>query len=381
MCGVKLDPLVFLGSQAIASASFVSEVTLRRVPLVRAAHFNYYLAVLRDIGVSVWQGLERAGLPATTEQSPNLYLSLPKVMDYVGANGGAGGAMELGFLAAQRATLESLRPEFQRAILDAPSGLALLQTLLRYRKGEDTSGFSAIYPEGASVRVVCDQPGFERDAALICAEWMNLEAVVSIVRSVAGGEWTPEEITFVSALPPHDPAREAFPNTRMLTSQAHTSVLVPRDVLAKPWHTLAEPEAGDQDADMEADHAIGPLDTIREILKPYLRDKPLLLSELAEILGTSKRTLQRQLRSRRVSYSRIVAEARYQVASDLLENTDTKIMEVAIAAGYQNHAHFSRAFRQLAGVSPIEYRTSALGIAESGRNLPATSPRAARSQR
>ena len=331
---------------------------MQRVSLVRAAHFNYYLSVLREIGVPIWNSLHRAGLPTTIEETPDLYLSLPRVMDCVAANGGASGAMELGFLAGQRATLEGLRPEFQRAILNAPSGLALLQTLLRHRKGEDTSGFSAIYSEGASVRVICDQPGFEHYPALVSTEWMNLQAVVSIVRAVAGPTWTPEEMTLVSSIAPHDAAREAFPNTRILSSQAHTSVLVPRVVLASPSNSHETMGGGVDGEAMEAEHAIGQLDTIREIVKPYLRDKPLHLSELAEIVGASERTLQRHLAILGTNYSRLVDEARYQLACDMLANADTKIIEIAFAAGYQNQSHFSRAFRRLAGLSPLEYRIS-----------------------
>ena len=331
---------------------------MKDVSLVRAAHFNYYLAVLREIGVPIWDKLHRAGLPGTTEETPDLYLSLPRVMDCVAANGGA---MELGFLAAQRSTLEGLRPEFQSAIRNAPSGLALLQTLLRYRKGEDTSGFSAIYPAGASVRVVCDQPGFEQNAALACLEWMNLQAVVSIVRSVAGDKWTPSQMTFVSSVAPHDAAREAFPNTQILRSQTHTSVLVPRDVLGRPCPSPMAPDATEQDGPyvpMETDHVAGPLNTIREIVKPYLRDRPLKLSELADILGTSERTLQRHLAAMGASYSQLIDEARYQIACDMLEHADVEIGEIAFAVGYQNPSHFSRAFRRLAGFSPSEYRAS-----------------------
>lgn len=332
---------------------------MRPVPLVRAAHFNNYLAVLRDIGVPIWDSLNRAGLPATIEESPDLYLSLPRVMDFVAAHGGARGAMELGFLAAQRATLDALRPEFQQAILNATSGFALLEAFLRHRKGEDTAAFSAIYPEGASLRVVCDQPGLERSPALACTEWMNLQAVVSLVRSVAGATWTPEEITFIGGLGPHDLARAAFPNTRMLTSQPHSSILVPRNVLARPCVFSSGSEAGVFDEPIEIVHASGPLEAMREIIKPYLRDKPLRIAELAEILGTSERTLQRQLGQMGVSFSRVVDEARYQLACGMLEDTDIKVMEIAFAAGYQNAAHFTRAFRRLAGLSPTEFRSAA----------------------
>ena len=333
---------------------------MRPVPLVRAAHFNGNLAVLREHGAPVWGSLRRAGLPATTEETPDLYLSLPRIMDFIAAHGGERGAMELGFLAGQRATFEGLRPEFQRAILNAPSGLALLQALLLHRKGEDTSAFSAVYPEGGSLRVVCDQPGIEGSDALVCTEWMNLQAVISITRIVAGATWCPEEMTFISRIAPHDAAREAFANTRILTSRTHTSVLVRREVLSRRCDPAMAAQAGGPVGPMEADHAMGSLDTIREIVKPYLRDKPLLLCELAELLGTSERTLQRHLAEQGVSYSRVLDEARYQVACDMLASGDIKIGEIAFAAGYQNPPHFSRAFRRLAGLSPIEYRTFAL---------------------
>ncbi len=277
-------------------------------------------------------------------------------MDFVTANGGASGAMELGFLAGQRATLEALRPEFQRAILNAPSGLALLQAFLFHRKGEDTAAFSAVYPEGGSLRVICDQPGLEYSNALVCTEWMNLQAVVSIVRAVAGATWCPKEMTFVSRMAPHDVAREAFPNTRILTSRAHTSVLVERELLARPCTSGVARDTCDYGELIEDDHTLDAIGTIREIVKPYLRDRPLQVSNLADILGVSERTLQRHLSKQGQSFSRIVDEARYQVASELLKNSGIKIAEIAFMAGYQNPSHFSRAFRRLAGVSPIEYR-------------------------
>jgi AraC-like DNA-binding protein len=47
---------------------------------------------------------------------------------------------------------------------------------------------------------------------------------------------------------------------------------------------------------------------------------------------------------------------RYDVATDLLARTDAKIIGIALDLGYSDHAHFTRAFRKWAGVSPLEYR-------------------------
>lgn len=301
------------------------------------------------------------GCPAPTEESPDLYLSMPRVLECVAANGGAAGAMELGFLAAQRASFGGLRHEFQCAMIAAPSGLARLQSFFRYGKREDTGVRTGFSLEGRSIRVFCESPGFERHPALVVTEWMNLLAIVSILRSLAGATWSPAEITLISRRAPHEAARATFPNTRILCGQGHTSVLVPREVLARPCREAIT--AQDLEPEMDATEllrATDPLYTIRELVKPYLRDKPLLIHDLAALLGTSERSLQRHLAAMGTSYSQLVAEARYQVACDLLERDDVRIMEIAFAAGYQNPSHFSRAFRRFAGISPIEYRLAAM---------------------
>lgn len=332
-------------------------IGLKQIPLLRAAHLNGYLAVLRNEGIPVWNCLQRAGLPGTTEESPDLYVSMSRVLDCVAAAGGAQGAMELGFVAAKRATLGGLRTEFQQALITAPGGLARLQAFFHYGRKEDTGVRTGFVMEGESVRILCETPGFERHPGLAGTEWMNLLAIVSIVRSVAEPAWIPEEITFVSSHPPHDAAGEFFPNTRLLVSQMHTSILVPRTLLARPCHSLPVSPPANVDPDGE-DGTIETLRTIRELVKPYLRDKPLKLGEMAEILGRSERTLQRQLGNLGTSYSSLVSEARYQVACELLEQGEATIMDVAQAAGYQSATHFSRAFRNISGVSPTNFRSA-----------------------
>lgn len=212
------------------------------------------------------------------------------------------------------------------------------------------------------MRVICESPGFEHHPGLVCTEWMNLIAIVEIIRSLTGPSWQPKEITLISRLPAHDAARETFPNTRILPASPRTSILVPRAVLARPSPILSptnDPAAEPgQSADACEAAPLDPLHMLREIVKPYLRDTPLKLSEMAELLGTSERTLQRQLGALGTSYSRLVAEARYQVACDLLAGEDMTITDVAMCLGYQNPTHFSRAFRQLAGLSPTAYRAS-----------------------
>lgn len=325
---------------------------MRSVPLVRAVHLNVYLDVLRDIGAPVDRLLHSVGLPATVEETPDAYLSVPRVLDCVARAGGPDAANELGFLAARRLMLSDLRPEFRNAILTAPTCKERLLTIIRHAPREDGGLVSGFIDEGSDVRIFCDLDDFRASPALAYSDWLQLRGIIHVVRSVAGPSWSPEEITLISNREPSQAAHEAYLNTRILVSQPHTSVLVPRALLGRPC--LSGSRIGSE-AEEEGNY-FSPADVVREIVKPYLRDRPLSLAEVAEMLGTSQRSLQRHLGELGLSYSRLVAEARYEVAREALSQDDCKIIDAAFAAGYAHQSHLTRAFRRMAGITPQMFR-------------------------
>ena len=87
----------------------------------------------------------------------------------------------------------------------------------------------------------------------------------------------------------------------------------------------------------------------------------------ARLLGMSARTLQRQLAAVGVTYESLVARARLATAVALLEQTDTKILDIALHLGYSDHAHFTRAFRRWTGRSPLAFRRERRANAPSAR--------------
>lgn len=96
--------------------------------------------------------------------------------------------------------------------------------------------------------------------------------------------------------------------------------------------------------------------TLRAPICPYLAQGHPHLSLVAEIVGMSERTLQRRLAQSGSTYSEIVQETRFSIASDLLTDSDLNIADIALAAGYENAPHFSRAFKRLMGMTPRDYR-------------------------
>lgn len=333
-----------------------------RLAIVRAAHLHSYLAVMQRIGVPVESRLARSRLPPRIAETPDHYVSIPMAMEWIAQSCRDLEPMHLGLLGAQQSTLASLQPRHQTAVLAAPTGLTRLRALARIAQNESNGLRAAVQQQGAEVRVILDLPCLHRHPFICFAEWLNLQSAVSVVRSVAGASWRPRELTFVSRSIPPDAVSEAFPNTRILVGQPHASLLVARADLAR---ASVDPAVTALEAcewlHAEAEH-IGQTEALtlgsilRQIIQPYLNGGRTDLGFAAEILGMSMRTLQRRLQQNGISYTEILQEARFQFARTLLSDPGAKIIDVAMASGYDNPQHFSRAFRRFTGVTPTIYR-------------------------
>ena len=98
------------------------------------------------------------------------------------------------------------------------------------------------------------------------------------------------------------------------------------------------------------------IQTLKLMLPSYLDERLPVLAEIAEMAGVSARSLQRKLSRAGVTYSGLLDAVRFENARKLLRDTDSKIIEVAFASGYADPAHFTRAFRRVAGITPGQFR-------------------------
>lgn len=340
---------------------------MAEIAIVRAAHLHVYVDELREIGVPVERAIAQSRLPPWALEAPDAYVSFALCLEWLASCSRDLELMEFGFRSARRGSLASLGAPLQHAILDAPTGLARLQTLIRCAALEDNVLSMRMQSEGDSIRVISTFLGFETNPFIGIGEWVDLHAMVSIVRSVAGPRWCPQEMTFVSRQRPTTMVQEAFPDTRILVGRPCTSILVSRNLLAGP----CPPHDGiPVDGEIPRTDAV-PEDltewnfaaAIRRAIRPYLADGYPALTEMAETFRMSERTLQRRIRQCGRTYSEIVREARFDLAREMLLDPGIRIIDVAMAAGYENQQHFARAFRRHAGVSPTIFRRSVAATA------------------
>lgn len=84
---------------------------------------------------------------------------------------------------------------------------------------------------------------------------------------------------------------------------------------------------------------------------------PLSAAALADDMGVGLRTLQRRFMEQLgVSPRQHLRYLRFERARQLLLRRDRRAVDIAIAAGYSDQAHFVREFRRFAGVTPGRWR-------------------------
>jgi AraC-like DNA-binding protein len=98
-----------------------------------------------------------------------------------------------------------------------------------------------------------------------------------------------------------------------------------------------------------------PADAMREI-RERCADQ-LSLSEIASRYGFNPSYFSRLFhRHAGMSLVEFINRARIQKSCHLLKRSDASIIEIALAAGYNNLSHFNRYFRRIMGMSPRQYR-------------------------
>jgi AraC-like DNA-binding protein len=77
---------------------------------------------------------------------------------------------------------------------------------------------------------------------------------------------------------------------------------------------------------------------------------------VALLFGIHERTLRKRLTAEGTNLQQLVSQARFELAKQLLENTQLPISEIAAALHFADAAVFSRAFRSWSKTSPREWR-------------------------
>lgn len=103
---------------------------------------------------------------------------------------------------------------------------------------------------------------------------------------------------------------------------------------------------------------------VKIVLKRRLPSGKPELSDVAEALGVSERTLQRRIADAGSSFRQLLEASRQELGRDMLASGANGTEEIAYLLGYQDTSSFYRAFREWEGVTPSQWREANQGRAK-----------------
>jgi AraC-like DNA-binding protein len=122
-----------------------------------------------------------------------------------------------------------------------------------------------------------------------------------------------------------------------------------------------------------ADGPYSPHDTapfiqdLRRVLRIELLRDTCSAVTVARLFSMHRRTLNRHLRVEGLAFRQVANEVRFEIACELLENTDMALSQVAAVLRYSELSAFTRAFRRWSGQAPSAWRSAHPRIREPRR--------------
>jgi AraC-like DNA-binding protein len=105
-------------------------------------------------------------------------------------------------------------------------------------------------------------------------------------------------------------------------------------------------------------HGCGPLtDDVRRVLRTELLKDSCSAASIARVFSMHRRTLHRHLRTEGLAFRQVANEIRFEIACELMENTDMALGQIAAILKYSELSAFTRAFRRWSGQTPSAWRT------------------------
>jgi AraC-like DNA-binding protein len=188
----------------------------------------------------------------------------------------------------------------------------------------------------------------------------SIAVAVNALRALCGIRWNPAEVLLPRVTPADsEPYRRHF-RAPVRFNQETAGIVMPvsdldhRVVGADPMmHALLKERIEQMKGNAGSEFS----DDIRRLLRTRLTSNRCSANDIAELLAMHRRTLSRRLKGSGMGYRAIANEIRFEIARQLLEDTEVPLGQIAAALGYSEASAFTRAFRRWSGQTPTTWRT------------------------
>lgn len=328
-----------------------------RIPLHRIAVVRSFTRFLEDIGAPVEQGFRRARLPVHALENDDNYVPSDRFWAFLVDMARREHMEDLGFRVGKAFGVNCPDPNIVEILGSTPTLYRGLSAAFAFANSTVTNCTMGLAPSArAGYTCVFHSPSCAAsNPAVEQIGWFGLMWSLGMLREYVGGAWQPTEIGLMTRRTPNRHIRDTFPDSRIRYAMPASYLEIPNSMLSLPPRRASS--ADDEDIPFSfSETPANAVGSLKKLVASYVQEPGFSVKDAAALCDTSARSLQRFLKHCGTTYSDVLDETRFQVASRMLRQPEIRVATIASRLGYADPTNFSRAFRRIAGVSPRQYR-------------------------
>jgi AraC-like DNA-binding protein len=182
----------------------------------------------------------------------------------------------------------------------------------------------------------------------------------NVMVSLCGPYWKPIEVRFEHRRPSELAPFHRFFQAPLRFDMNENALVFASSWLSRPLPAI-EPELAqllrNRLEALELQHRGEFPEQVRSILRTALLADHGSADQIATLLSMHSRTLHRRLAASGTNFRALVDECRYEIARQMLDDTDADVCQIAAMLNYADTSAFARAFRRWSGTTPSDWRT------------------------
>jgi AraC-like DNA-binding protein len=190
----------------------------------------------------------------------------------------------------------------------------------------------------------------------------------NILQALCGPRWLPNEVSFAHAKPKDTRPYRQFFRSPLRFDADHSEIRFNKSWLDHPLPGYDAEALRHLQRELARQIMLDPDDYAEQVRRALRTAIPACRgseSAIAELLSTPARTLRRLLAAQGTTFSDLLEEVRYEIARQLLSDTDMDTAAIADSLDYADASAFTRAFRRWTNTPPATWRAK-IRSAESG---------------
>lgn len=328
------------------------------IPLIRTSNLLPFINFLDTVGTPVNRLLTDLYLQRENVFNPYAVCTEDQMWSFLAKSARLEGIEDLGILVAQQSRIEDLGI-FGQILLQSVTLKDCLENFISFISKHHSHGRERFWLKiNQNQAFFCAKNPYKyKKIGSFQSTGYTVVFMLNLLKAYLGNQWKPNCIYL------QDSSRKiwenctSFVDVNLYYEQDYYAIIFPRDLL---YTVKAQNKLTVEELQLRSWQSFNPPETLPESLKIILTsmipEQITQLDIIAEIIGISKRTLNRLLQNQQTSYKEILAKTRYEIAVKKLAYCSDSITEIAFDLGYSDPAHFTRAFKKWTGFSPSQFR-------------------------